>query len=238
MRPELSSVESLNAMIYGTTPVVLVGLVDILESLTRVHPVRGMSTWAEAVLAISAESPDLVLIDGGTGEDDQLLPNLAHVAVNLASNVLLFSARLDPAFIRAVFSVGVLGLIPRDASRDEVGAAAIYVGRGKSYLHPTLGVRLLDGVAVNEPYQPGLSDRECEIVQLVAGGHTQKEMGSILHISVRTVETHLLHVRQKLDLITRADVVSFAFASGLAPAVGPRRIGLTPVFHEVPGSRR
>jgi two-component system response regulator NreC len=191
----------------------------VLQNTPQIDVVEGRASWSETISATNSLSPDLVLVDNGTGNDEDLLPRLRSYTKTRGTSILLYSARLDPAYIRAVFAAGARGLIHHDAGEDELRSAAVYVGRGDSYLHPTLGASLLNGGA-EEPYWLGLSDRECEVVRLVAVGHTQPEIARLLHISVRTVETHLMHVRRKLGLNTRADVVRFAFAHHLVPG-GP-----------------
>ena len=209
--------EMISSLVYADTPIVRIGLMQVLRDTPQIGSVEGRGTWPETVTATVSHAPDLVLIDSGTGDEEDLLPRLRSFAKTRGTNVLLYSARLDPAYIRAVFAAGARGLIHYDVSEDELRSAAVYVGRGNSYLHPTLGASLLNSGA-EEPYWLGLSDRECEVVRLVAVGHTQREIARLLHISVRTVETHLMHVRRKLGLHTRADVVRFAFAHRLVPA--------------------
>jgi two-component system response regulator NreC len=207
----------ISAVVYAEIPVVRVGLMQVLRGIAQISEVDGAASWAATVAAAASGAPGLVLIDSGSGEDDKLLPRLRQFARTQPTNVLLYSARLDPGYIRSVFAAGARGLIHHDASEEELRAAAVYVGRGHSYLHPTLGASLLNGGTTEQPYWLGLSDRECEVVRLVAVGHTQREIANLLHISVRTVETHLMHVRNKLHLSTRADVVRFAFNHRLVP---------------------
>jgi two-component system, NarL family, response regulator NreC len=220
-RPD-AVVPGIDAVVMAPTPVVRIGLVQVLRDTAQISAVDGTDSWAAVLAATAAGSRSLVLVDSGSGEDEELVPRLRHFAKTRATNVLLYSGRLDPGYLRTIFAAGVRGLIHHEASVEELRGAAVYVGRGNSYLHPMLGASLLQGDHAAEPSWLGLSDREREVVKLVAIGHTQREIARFLHISIRTVETHLMHVRRKLSLNTRADVVRFAFAHRLV-STGPGR---------------
>ncbi|HEX6703101.1 MAG TPA: response regulator transcription factor [Gaiellaceae bacterium] len=108
------------------------------------------------------------------------------------------------------------GYLPKRSSDRELLSAIRLVGGGGGYVDPALGARLVNdhGSPALEP----LSERERDIVQLLALGYTNQEMGKKLFISVRTVDTHRAHIMRKLELETRAELVMFALANGV---IGP-----------------
>jgi two-component system response regulator NreC len=101
----------------------------------------------------------------------------------------------------------------KDAADGELVDAVRQAAAGESYLNPRLGARLASEPPVGPP--DGLSDREVEVLRLVALGHTNQEVASQLFISIRTVETHRSHIQQKLGLRARSDLVRYALENGL-----------------------
>ena len=105
----------------------------------------------------------------------------------------------------------------KEAADDEVVDAVRAVAAGQRYLHPTLGARLLAAEseerrrAADDP----LSDREREVLRLLALGHTNQEIATMLYVSVRTAETHRAHIMQKLGLTSRAELVRYALGEGM-----------------------
>jgi DNA-binding NarL/FixJ family response regulator len=91
------------------------------------------------------------------------------------------------------------------------------VAAGGRYVHPALGARMIasDAEAKRRAEEDPLSDREREILRLLALGHTNQEIAKMLYISVRTAETHRAHIMQKLRVTTRAELVRYALDQGL-----------------------
>ena len=109
------------------------------------------------------------------------------------------------------------GYVLKEAADAEVVAAVREVAAGGRYVHPALGARLVAAEAeatAREEADP-LSDREREVLRLLALGHTNQEIAKMLYISVRTAETHRAHIMQKLRLSTRAELVRYAIDQGL-----------------------
>jgi DNA-binding NarL/FixJ family response regulator len=136
--------------------------------------------------------------------------------VSPQSRVLVLSSQAAPSSVRQAISAGASGYLPKRASDGELVDAIRRVAAGERYVEPDLGAQLVvaDGVPALEP----LSDRERDVLHLLALGHTNQEIGKKLYISVRTVDTHRAHIMRKLRLETRAELVLFALANGL---IGP-----------------
>ena len=105
----------------------------------------------------------------------------------------------------------------KEAADTEVVAAVREVARGGRYVNPELGARLVaaEAEAARRAEEDPLSDREREVLRLLALGHTNQEIAKQLYISVRTAETHRAHIMQKLRLGSRAELVRYALAQGL-----------------------
>ena len=119
--------------------------------------------------------------------------------------------------MREAFAAGASGYVLKDAADNEVVAAIREVAGGGRYVNPELGARLVaaDAEATRRAEEDPLSDREREVLRLLALGHTNQEIAKMLYISVRTAETHRAHIMQKLRLQTRADLVAYAIERGL-----------------------
>ena len=189
------------------------GLRCRLELEQDITPVGEAATAAQAVSKARALQPDLVLLDlllpGTSGHE--AIPELAKVSPR--SRVLVVSSQAAQSSVRQALSAGAAGYVPKRASDEELVAAIRQVAAGEGYVDPDLGAKLVvpDRLAALEP----LSERERDILQLLALGYTNQEIGRKRFISVRTVDTHRGHIMRKLGLETRAELVLFALANGL-----------------------
>jgi two-component system response regulator NreC len=123
----------------------------------------------------------------------------------------------DPRYVRAAFEAGASGYVMKEAADTEVVDAVRTVARGERYVHPALGARLVTAEVEERKRAEAdpLSDREREVLRLLALGHTNQEIAKMLYISVRTAETHRAHIMQKLGLSSRAELVRYALERGL-----------------------
>ena len=124
----------------------------------------------------------------------------------------------EPAYARQALSAGALGYVLKEAAESELVEAVQRAAAGDTYLNPRLGAR----VAAEPPPGPpdGLSEREVEVLRMIALGHTNSEIADELYLSVRTVETHRAHIQQKLRLGSRSELVRYALAHKLISADG------------------
>jgi two-component system response regulator NreC len=121
----------------------------------------------------------------------------------------------DPAFAREALQAGALGFVLKEAAEEELLQAIRSATAGDTYLNPRLGAKIAAQPPPPAGPPDGLSDRELQVLRLVALGHTNAEIASELYLSARTVETHRSHVQQKLRLNTRAELVRYALDRGL-----------------------
>jgi two-component system response regulator NreC len=171
----------------------------------------------EAVFEARAQKPDVILLDvvmpGESGIE--AVPKLLHEAPD--AKVLVLSMQDDPNYVREAFAAGASGYVLKEAVDTEVVEAIRQVAAGGRYVHPVLGARMVaaDAAAQAAAAADPLSDREREVLKLLALGHTNQEIAKQLYISVRTAETHRAHIMQKLQLETRAELVRYAMEHGL-----------------------
>jgi two-component system response regulator NreC len=191
------------------------GLRRLLEAEAGVH-VTGEAADAEDALAqLSDHQPDVLLLDvvlpGRSGIE--ALPDLLDAAPR--TKVLVLSMQDDPSYVRQAFAAGAAGYLLKEAADADLVQAIRDVAEGRRYVHPLLGARLAAAEASSEPDVPDpLSEREHEVLRLLALGHTNQEIAKILFISIRTAETHRARIMQKLGLSTRAEIVRYALAAG------------------------
>ena len=113
----------------------------------------------------------------------------------------------DTDIVRAI-QAGATGYLLKDTPRDELFRAIRATAQGQSVLTPAVATRLMDFVRL--PAEEQLSAREIEVLQLVATGHSNKQIGQLLHISEATVKTHLIHIYGKLGVNDRTAAVTVA----------------------------
>ena len=193
------------------------GLKRLLEAQEDLEVVGEAGTMHEAAFEIGAAKPDLVLLDvmmpGVSGIDG--LPQLLREAPEI--KVLILSMEDDPSLVRRALDSGANGYLLKNAVDAELVAAVREVAAGNRYIHPELGARLLaaDAAAHAAGPEDPLSERESEVLRLLALGHTNQEIAKQLFISVRTAETHRAHIMQKLEFSTRAELVRYALEHDL-----------------------
>jgi two-component system response regulator NreC len=171
----------------------------------------------QAIRLARLHKPDVVLLDvvlpGRSGIDaaGEILAAAKH------TRILVLSMQDDPSYVRQAFAAGATGYLLKEAADDELVQAVREVASGGRYVHPALGARLAaaEAEAKARAEADPLSDREREVLRLLALGHTNQEIAKLLFISVRTAETHRAHVMQKLRLSTRAELVRHAIRQGL-----------------------
>jgi two-component system, NarL family, response regulator NreC len=207
----------IRVLIVDDHAVVRSGLRLLLAQEPDIEPIGEAGTGREAVFEARSLTPDVILMDVVMPDQTGLeaLPVLLHEHPEV--KVLLLSMQDDPRYVREAFSAGAMGYVLKDAADAEVVNAVREVARGGRYVNPELGARLVaaEAEAQRRAEEDPLSDREREVLRLLALGHTNQEIARQLYISVRTAETHRAHIMQKLRLQSRAELVRYAMAQGL-----------------------
>jgi two-component system response regulator NreC len=209
--------EPIRVLVVDDHAVVRSGIRMLLSAEEGIEPVGEAGTGREAVFEARSSKPDVILMDVIMPDQTglEVLPTLLHE--HPETKVLLLSMQDDPSYVRQAFAAGASGYILKEAADAEVVAAIRQVADGGRYVNPALGARLLAAQADEErkALEDPLSEREHEVLRLLALGHTNQEIASELYISVRTSETHRAHIMQKLQLRTRAELVRYAIDNGI-----------------------
>ena len=208
---------SIRVLVVDDHAVVRTGLRRVLDAEADIETVAEAPNAERAVFEAMEHRPDVVLMDvtmrGQSGIE--ALPALFESVPD--SRVLMLSMQDDPGYVRAAFEAGASGYVLKEAADSEVVAAVRAVAAGDQYVNPSLGAKLVAAEAEERRRVEAdpLSDCEREVLRLLALGHTNQEIASMLYISVRTAETHRAHIMQKLQLSSRAELVRHAMEEGL-----------------------
>ena len=167
---------------------------------------RGLSTLPGNTFA--ACHPDVLVLDLTMpgGSTLKAIPEIRDECPD--TQIVVLTMHNEPAYARQALSAGALGYVVKEAAEEELVEAVRRAAAGETFLNPRLGARI---AAADPPGPPGgLSDREVEVLRMIALGHTNIEMAQELYLSVRTVETHRAHIQQKLGLSTRSELVRYS----------------------------
>ena len=165
-----------------------------------------------AVRYVRGHKPNVLILDLNMPGRPSLeaIPDIFEASPQ--TRIVVLTMQKEPGFARQALQLGVLGYVLKEAADDELVEAVRRAAAGETYLQPALGARL---AAEGEPGKSDLSERETDVLRLIALGHTNAEIAEKLFISVRTVETHRAHIQQKLGASSRAELVSNAISRGL-----------------------
>jgi two-component system response regulator NreC len=197
--------------------VVRAGLRMVLEAEADLQVVDEAGDVRDAVFKTRRHSPDLIVLDVMLPDGDGVESIARLQAEAPQAKVLILSMEDSGHHVRRAFANGANGYVLKDAAEDELVSAIREVAAGGRYLHPALGARMVQAEieererAASDP----LSEREREVLRLLAEGHTNQEIAAQLYISVRTAETHRAHIMQKLRFTTRSELVRYAIDQGM-----------------------
>jgi two-component system response regulator NreC len=214
---------SIRVLVVDDHAVVRAGLRRVLDAEDDIEVVGEAETGERAIFEAIETKPDVVVMDvvmpGKSGIE--ATPEVLRAVPT--TKVLVLSMQDDPRYVRAAFEAGARGYVLKEAVDTEVVGAVRAVAAGERYVHPALGARLV-AAEVDERRRADedpLSDREREVLRLLALGHTNQEIAEMLFISVRTAETHRAHIMRKLGLSTRAELVRYALEQDLLDSPPP-----------------
>jgi two-component system, NarL family, response regulator NreC len=191
-----------------------------LRALLEKHPefcVLGeANTGREAIELSEKLHPDVVIMDISMPQLNGIEATAQIVHNNPGIRVIILSMHSDEGYISRTLGAGAKGYLLKDSAESDLISAIHEVVQGKPFFSPAIAQTLLEDY-VRQMQQKGLSDsydllteREKEILQLLAEGRTNKEVASLLNVSVYTVETHRTNLMQKLNLHNTAEIVLFA----------------------------
>jgi two-component system response regulator NreC len=189
------------------------GLREVLDAEDGFDVVAEASDLESALRYTRGHHPDVLVLDlnmpGGSSLES--IPGIRAECPE--TQIVVLTMQSEPSYARHALGSGALGYVLKESAESELVEAIRRAASGDSYLNPRLGARV---AAEPPPGLPdGLSEREVEVLRMIALGHTNTEIAEQLYLSVRTVETHRAHIQQKLRLGSRSELVRYALDQNL-----------------------
>jgi DNA-binding NarL/FixJ family response regulator len=195
------------------------GIRALVENLEGVTVVGETGDGREALELVERHRPDVLLLD-------ITLPGLNGLEIaerttrsSPSTRIVILSVHANEAYVAQALRAGVAAYLLKDAAATELALALRAVGRGETYLSPSISKQVVEGFLRNPDLAPGLlaglTSRQREILQLVAEGRSTKEIAALLDISVKTVETHRTQLMERLGIHDVAGLVRLAIREGL-----------------------
>jgi two-component system response regulator NreC len=203
----------IRALLVDDHQIVRSGVRLVLEATGRFDIVGEAAGVVEALERTRLLRPDVVVLDL-TLRDGSGLDAIAEMR-EVGARVVILSMQDEPAYARRAFELGAQGYVVKDAADEELADAIDAVLLDRIYVHPALAARLV----MREP-EDDLTERERQILRLIALGYTNQEIAGQLYLSVRTIEAHRRHILDKLRLTTRAELVRYALERRIVE-IGP-----------------
>jgi two-component system response regulator NreC len=195
--------------------VVRQGLRLLIDADDSMQVIAEAGTVADAERLTRAHRPSVLVLDLNMHGESGLeaIPRIREACPDTA--IVVLTMQDDPGFARQALQSGALGFVLKEAADEELLEAIRLAAAGDTYLNPRLGARLATAPA--EPSGPpdDLTERELEVLRLIALGHTNTEIAKQLFLSTRTVETHRAHIQQKIRRTARSELVRYALEHGL-----------------------
>jgi len=197
------------------------GIRLVLESQDDIQVVGEASNGMEALQLVTQLKPDIVVMDIGMPGMDGIEATRHIREASEPTRVLILTIHENEEYLLHVLKAGASGYIPKKAAAMELVNAIRAVYRGDAYIHPTMTRSLVDDYlrrvereAAHEDYD-GLTDREIEVLKLIAEGLTNQQIADKLFLSIKTVQAHRANIMEKLDLHDRTALVRYAIRKGL-----------------------
>jgi two-component system response regulator NreC len=199
---------TIRVVIADDHAVVRRGLRQVLDAEDGFEVVAEAADLESARRYTRGHRPDVLVLDlnmpGGSSLEG--IPEIRAECPQ--TQIVVLTMQNEPAYARHALGAGALGYVLKESAESELVEAIRRAAAGDTYLNPRLGARV---AAEPPPGLPdGLSEREVEVLRMIALGHTNAEIAEQLFLSVRTVETHRAHIQQKLRLGTRSELVRYA----------------------------
>jgi DNA-binding NarL/FixJ family response regulator len=197
------------------------GLRKILEEQPGWEVVGESGNGRDAVQLALSTSPDVAVLDIGMPQLNGIEATRQIVRRANGTQILILSMHADEAYVARALDAGARGYLLKDSADLDLIRAVTAVSAGKSFFSPAVAKMMLDDYVTRRTEKgfvdryDTLSEREREVFQLVAEGHSNKEIADVLSVSLATIETHRAHVLQKLALHNTTELVLFAVRRGI-----------------------
>lgn len=210
----------IKVMIADDHALVREGISAFLRMSSDIEVVGEASDGLEAIEVAREINPDVILMDIAMPKLGGLEATIELKKICPDTKILIVTQYNDKEYVNRLLKAGVSGYILKRAAGTDLIAAIKAVSRGEFYLCPALAPDVIDGylgkkeIIVEEPYER-LTDREKQVLKLIAEGHTHKEIADMLNISAKTVIAHQTNLTEKLGISSRSALIRFAIQKGI-----------------------
>ena len=213
--------ENLKILLVDDHTIVRQGLKALLDAHGGFTIVGEAENGRDAVKKAQELSPDIVIMDiampvlnglEATRQIKRALPD---------TNVLALTMYNDEEYVFQILKSGASGYLIKETAANELIAAILSLQKGNPFFSPSISRKIMESYLNEDEDKKGkgesdkLTNREKEVLQLIAEGYTNNEIGNLMNISVKTVETHRAHVMSKLDIHDVAGLIKYAIKKGL-----------------------
>ena len=196
-------------------------LKNLLESYTDIEVVGEASHTRDLLDVVKKNAPDVIVVTNALIDNQSVAEHIQDiVALNLNTRFIVLSYPLNKYLIVSILRAGAHAFLSKDCSIEELNGAIRAVNSGRSYLSPSVTDVLVGSYFHTDNHgnmseDKPLTERELQVLQFLAFGLSNKEISERCNISIKTVETHRIHVMQKLNLQSMAELVKFAIREGV-----------------------
>lgn len=197
------------------------GIKALLDRHEDIEVVGEAADGAEAIRKVTELNPDVVLMDIAMPGLGGLESTLELRRISPETKIIVLTQYDNREYIYRFFKAGVSGYVLKKAMGTELLSAIRAVHSGGTFLYPSVASKVVEGYLSEGAKQPApdpyesLTDREKQVLKLIAEGYTNKEMGEMLCVSVKTVMGHRTNIMEKLNIHSRTELVKFAIRHGL-----------------------
>ena len=197
--------------------IVRAGLKALIATEPGLEVIGDVSNGLEAVAQARALRPDVILMDLSMPHMDGINATREIKSEHPGARILVLTSFIEDDKVFAAIKAGALGYLLKESSPDDLLRGIRAVHRGESWLHPAIAAKLIRDLQApqNVPLKEPLTERELEIIKLVAQGLANKEIANQLEIAERTVRTHVSNILEKLHLANRTQATLYAIKKGL-----------------------
>jgi len=208
--PPMAEEGTITVVLADDHPVVRSGLRMLLDAQDDLEVVAEAGDVGAARRSVLGYKPTVLVLDLNMpgGSSLEAIPAMAESSPD--TSVVVLTMQEDPAFAREALRAGASGYVLKQSAGTELVQAIRAAASGGTWLNPELGARMAAAPATPAGPPGDLTDRELDVLRLIALGHTNNEIAGKLFLSVRTVETHRAHIQQKLGMSSRAELVRYA----------------------------
>ncbi len=208
-------------MIVDDHALVREGIAAFLKMSADIEVIGEAADGIEAIEGVKKLNPDIVIMDIAMPKLGGLEALVEIKKINPDAKVLVLTQYEDKEYIKRFLKAGASGYMLKRAVGLDLLNAIKAISSGEAYLHPSIAASVIDDYVggnkneASEDLYEALTDREKQVLKLIAEGHTSKEIADILGISAKTAVAHQTNLSEKLDLHTRAGLIKFAITKGL-----------------------